>query len=92
MHPLWGVIGPDPRNYDTAEGPVLLSACVNWIVDEVDDAFPRWRADSQSVNSTTIESSLRARAPRVMGFRFVALGSRRSSRNPFSLRIRNRIR
>jgi hypothetical protein len=36
---LWGVIGPDPRNYDTAGGPVLLSACVNWIVDEVDDAF-----------------------------------------------------
>jgi creatinine amidohydrolase len=63
-HPLWGVIGPDPRNYDTAEGPVPLSACVNWIVGEVDDAFPRWRADYQSVNSTTIESSLRSRAPR----------------------------
>jgi hypothetical protein len=62
MHPLWGAIGPDPRNFGTAEGSVLLSACVNWIVDEVDDAFPRWRADSQSVNSTTIESSLRARA------------------------------
>jgi hypothetical protein len=40
-HPLWGVIWPDPLNYDTAAGPALLSACVNWIVDEVDDAFPR---------------------------------------------------
>jgi creatinine amidohydrolase len=40
-HPLWGVIGPDPRNYDAAEGPALFSACVNWIVGEVDDAFPR---------------------------------------------------
>jgi creatinine amidohydrolase len=40
-HPLWGVIGPDPRNYDAAEGPTLLSACVDWIVGEVDDAFPR---------------------------------------------------
>jgi len=40
-HPLWGVIGPDPRNYNAAEGPALLSACVNWIVGEVDHTLPR---------------------------------------------------
>lgn len=31
-HPLWGVIGPDPRNYNAAGGPALLAACVNWVV------------------------------------------------------------
>jgi hypothetical protein len=39
MYPLWGVIGPDSCNYDAGEGPALLSACVNWIVGEVDDAL-----------------------------------------------------
>jgi len=40
-HPLWGVIGPDPRNYNAASGPALLAACVNWVVGEVHGAFPR---------------------------------------------------
>jgi creatinine amidohydrolase len=40
-HPLCGVIGPDPRNYNAADGTALLAACVNWIVGEVDGALPR---------------------------------------------------
>lgn len=40
-HPLWGVIGPDPRNYNAEAGPPLLSACVNWLIGEVDEALPR---------------------------------------------------
>jgi creatinine amidohydrolase len=34
-HPLWGVVGPDPRDFDPAAGPALLGACVDWVVREV---------------------------------------------------------
>jgi len=34
-HPLWGVVGPDPRDFDSAMGPVLLEATVSWLVQEV---------------------------------------------------------
>ena len=40
-HPLWGVIGPDPRAYNSADGPTLLATCVDWIVREIGDALPR---------------------------------------------------
>jgi creatinine amidohydrolase len=34
-HPLWGVVGPDPRDFDPAQGPVLLAAAVDWLVRSV---------------------------------------------------------
>ena len=34
-HPLWGVVGPDPRDFDPARGPELLEAVVAWLVGEV---------------------------------------------------------
>jgi creatinine amidohydrolase len=34
-NPLWGVVGPDPRDFDPAQGPVLLTAVVDWLVAEV---------------------------------------------------------
>jgi creatinine amidohydrolase len=37
-HPLWGVVGPDPRNFDPAQGPVLLAAAVAWLVAQVAQA------------------------------------------------------
>lgn len=30
-HPLWGVVGPDPRDFDPARGPELLEAAVGWL-------------------------------------------------------------
>jgi creatinine amidohydrolase len=34
-HPLWGVVGPDPRDFDPTKGPALLTAVVDWLVAEV---------------------------------------------------------
>jgi creatinine amidohydrolase len=34
-HPLWGVVGPDPRDFDPAKGPALLAAIVDWVVAQV---------------------------------------------------------
>ena len=34
-HPLWGVVGPDPRNFDPARGPALLEAAVAWLARSV---------------------------------------------------------
>jgi creatinine amidohydrolase len=34
-HPLWGVIGADPRNYDAHQGPPLVAACTKWLIDRV---------------------------------------------------------
>jgi creatinine amidohydrolase len=34
-HPLWGVVGPDPRDFDPSMGPALLTAVVDWLVAEV---------------------------------------------------------
>jgi creatinine amidohydrolase len=34
-HPLWGVVGPDPRDFDPARGPELLEAAVTWLVRSV---------------------------------------------------------
>jgi creatinine amidohydrolase len=33
---LWGVVGPDPRDFDPAEGPPLLDGCVRWLLAELD--------------------------------------------------------
>jgi creatinine amidohydrolase len=40
-HPLWGIIGPDPRGHNFADGPILLSACLDWVLSEVEAALPR---------------------------------------------------
>jgi creatinine amidohydrolase len=34
-HPLWGVVGPDPRDFDPARGPELLEAAVAWLLRSV---------------------------------------------------------
>jgi creatinine amidohydrolase len=34
-HPLWGVVGPDPRNFDPAQAKPLLGATVAWLVQQV---------------------------------------------------------
>ena len=34
-HPLWGVVGPDPRHYGVHRGAPLVSACVEWLVHKV---------------------------------------------------------
>ena len=40
-HPLWGIVGPDPRAFDVAQGPALLEACVAWVAREVQDIRAR---------------------------------------------------
>jgi creatinine amidohydrolase len=34
-HPLWGVIGADPRGYEPHQGPPLVKASVEWLVHKV---------------------------------------------------------
>ena len=34
-HPLWGVVGPDPRDFEPGRGPVLLEAAVAWLARSV---------------------------------------------------------
>lgn len=34
-HPLWGVVGPDPRDFDAALSPILLETAVTWLIGEV---------------------------------------------------------
>lgn len=34
-HPIWGVFGPDPRNFKTTQARPLLDASVAWLVSEV---------------------------------------------------------
>lgn len=38
-HPLWGVMGPDPRGYDPDQAQPLLEAVVAWTRAEVDKAL-----------------------------------------------------
>jgi creatinine amidohydrolase len=35
QYPLWGVFGPDPRNYDRRQGPPLVSKSTDWLIGEV---------------------------------------------------------
>jgi len=37
-HPLWGVVGPDPRDFDPARGPALLETAVSWLLRSVQTA------------------------------------------------------
>ena len=37
-HSLWGVVGPDPRDVDAADGPTILDGIVRWLLAEVDGA------------------------------------------------------
>jgi creatinine amidohydrolase len=34
-HPLWGVVGPDPRDFKPEQGAALLSAATSWLVRQV---------------------------------------------------------
>jgi creatinine amidohydrolase len=34
-HPIWGVVGPDPRNFKVEQARPLLGATVEWLVHEV---------------------------------------------------------
>jgi creatinine amidohydrolase len=36
-HPLWGVFGPDPRNFDTQAAYGLLDSLVAWLADTTHD-------------------------------------------------------
>jgi creatinine amidohydrolase len=38
-HPLWGVMGPDPRSYDPAHASALLEDVVSWTTAQVDRCF-----------------------------------------------------
>jgi len=38
-HPIWGVIGPDPRNFNAATAKPLLDATVKWLVAQVRQQF-----------------------------------------------------
>ncbi len=37
-HSLWGVVGPDPRDFDPADAPALLDGCVRWVLAQIDEA------------------------------------------------------
>lgn len=39
-HPLWGVMGPDPRGYVPAHAQALLGVVVGWTLRQVDEAMP----------------------------------------------------
>jgi creatinine amidohydrolase len=34
-HPIWGVVGPDPRNFEIAQSKPLLDDIVSWLVRQV---------------------------------------------------------
>jgi creatinine amidohydrolase len=34
-HPIYGVFGPDPRHFNSAQAKPLLDACVKWLVAKV---------------------------------------------------------
>ena len=40
-HSLWGVVGPDPRDFDPGQAAALLDACVRWVLAEVAEALAR---------------------------------------------------
>lgn len=39
-HPIWGVMGADPRSYDAATAPSLVAPSVRWLVTKVNAALP----------------------------------------------------
>jgi creatinine amidohydrolase len=40
-HPIWGVMGADPRTYDAASAPALVAPSVAWLVANVNEALRR---------------------------------------------------
>jgi len=40
-HPIWGVVGPDPRHFESREATNLLNKSVSWLVGRVSEAYPR---------------------------------------------------
>ncbi len=44
-HTIWGVVGPDPRNFKVAQAEPLLDATVSWLVGQV-------RAECEFVSNT----------------------------------------
>jgi creatinine amidohydrolase len=52
-HPLWGIVGPDPRDFDPNVAEPLLGAVVNWLV-----AQSREAVESDSVCSTARADSV----------------------------------
>ncbi|MDQ1570601.1 MAG: creatinine amidohydrolase [Actinomycetota bacterium] len=38
-HPLWGVFGPDPRDFDREAAPGLLSTLAGWLANSASDAL-----------------------------------------------------
>jgi creatinine amidohydrolase len=39
-HPIWGVVGPDPRRFDPAAAAPLLAGCVDWLVRQSRHQLP----------------------------------------------------
>lgn len=39
-HPLWGIFGPDPRQFNEARAKPLLDAAVAWLVAKTREALP----------------------------------------------------
>lgn len=39
-HPLWGVVGPDPRDFNPELGPALLESTVAWLAQAVEQKQP----------------------------------------------------
>jgi creatinine amidohydrolase len=37
-HPLWGVVGPDPRDFEPVRGPELLEAATAWLLRSVEES------------------------------------------------------
>jgi creatinine amidohydrolase len=40
-HPIWGVVGPDPRRFNSAEAKPLLDSCVSWLVNKVREHYSK---------------------------------------------------
>ena len=38
-HPIWGVVGPDPRKFDRSAAAPLLANCVDWLVTQTRQAM-----------------------------------------------------
>ncbi len=60
-HPLWGIVGPDPRDFDPQAAAPLLDAVVSWLVKRTDEALGSSRQDSplesRTVNPGAVLSS-----------------------------------
>jgi creatinine amidohydrolase len=39
-HPIWGVVGPDPRRFDPALAAPLFAGCIDWLAGRVRRQMP----------------------------------------------------